>query len=138
MKQFSDTIYSRMFLISAIWNLYFSLGSIVMPGLSLKLAFGADVARDVLNNYYAYTFYNFMSLSVLIFGAGYYIVSRDVNKNRGIVLLGLAGKLIFFTYYTVSYFTSHCTILMFLTVAGDFIFSILFGYFLVQKIKSDR
>jgi hypothetical protein len=137
MKQFSDRAYSRMFLVSAIWNLYLSLGSIFMPELSVKLGFGADAVPTILNNYYTYTFYNFMSASVLVFGIGYYIVSRDVNKNHGIVLIGIIGKLVFFVYYTIAYFTSHCTVLMFLAVLGDFIFSIMFIYFLVQKRKSD-
>jgi hypothetical protein len=79
--------------------------------------------------------YNFQGATILIFGFGYYLVSRDVNKNHGIVIMGIIGKLFFFVYYTYMYFTMHATIVAFLAVIGDLIFSILFAYFLVQKRK---
>lgn len=135
MKKFSDKIYSRMFLVSAIWNFYFSLTGILMPKLNLKLCYGADVASDIFNNFYSYTLYNFQQATILIFGIGYYIVSRDVNKNHGMVVLGIIGKTFFFVYFTYMYFTARTTIVPFLAVIGDFIFSVLFAYFLVQKRK---
>src|SRR5208283_3830281 len=99
------------FLISAIWNLYFSISAIFFPEYTLKLAYGEEVASAIFNNYYTYTFYNFQSAAILVFGIGYYIVSRDVSKNHGIVLLGIIGKLFFFIYYTIMYFTLHSSVI---------------------------
>jgi hypothetical protein len=135
MKQFSDKFYSRMFLISAIWNFYFSLSGLLLPQLNLKLCYGEEVAIDIMNNFYSYTLYNFQQSSILLVGIGYYIVSRNVNKNHGLVLLGIIGKLFFFVYFSYMYFTMRTTTVSFLAVIGDFIFSILFAYFLVQKRK---
>ncbi len=133
MKEFSDKTYSRMFLVSAIWNLYFSISALFLPKLNLTLCYGEEVASGILNNFYSYMLYNFQGAAILIFGFGYYIVSRDVTKNHGIVLMGIIGKLFFFGYYTYMYVTMHATIVPFLAVTGDFIFSLLFAYFLAQK-----
>jgi cytochrome c biogenesis factor len=136
MKQFSDRAWSRFFLVSAIWNLYFSISALAMRDFNLKLAFGDEAPAAVAGNFYASTFYNFMFAAVLVFGIGYYIVSRDVNRNHGIVLLGIIGKLCFFVYYGIMYIQSQCTIVAFLSVTGDFIFALLFLYFLLQKRQS--
>ena len=135
MQEFSDKVYSRMFLISAIWNLYFSITALLLPKLNLTLCYGEEVASGILNNFYSYMLYNFQGAAILVFGIGYYIVSRDVSKNHGIVVIGIIGKLFFFVYYTYMYFITRATIVPFLAVIGDFIFSILFAYFLVQKRK---
>jgi hypothetical protein len=58
MKKFSDKIYSRMFLISAVWNLYFSISALLLPKMNLTLCYGEDVASDVLNNFYSYMLYH--------------------------------------------------------------------------------
>jgi hypothetical protein len=133
MKQFSDKAYSRFFLVSAIWNFYFSISALAMREFNIKVAFGEEAVSAVTGNFFATTFYNFMFAAVLVFGIGYYIVSRDVTRNHGIVLLGIIGKLCFFVYYGVMYIQSQCTIVAMLSVTGDFIFALLFAYFLVQK-----
>ena len=86
----------------------------------------------LLGNYYAHSMYLFWWGVVLVFGIGYYLVSRDVNKNRGIVWMGVIGKLCFFFFLTYSYLIAKSTILSFLGGTGDFIFTILFLNFLWQ------
>lgn len=133
MKQLSDNVYSRIFLVAAIWNLYFSITAIVMRDFNMQVFFGGDAVSLMNGNYYATVFYNLMWAAVLVFGIGFYIVSRDVNKNHGIVLLGIIGKLCFLVYYAVMYAASKCTIWGLLGVVADNIFALVFVYFLLQK-----
>ncbi|MBN2158966.1 MAG: hypothetical protein JW807_06190 [Spirochaetes bacterium] len=135
MKEFSDKAYGRMFLISAIWNFYFAITALFFPKFNLTLCYGERIASDILNNFYSHMLYNFQGAVILIFGFGYYIVSRNVSRNHGIVVLGIIGKLFFFAYYTYMYLTMRATVVAFLAVLGDFIFSMLFAYFLAQKRK---
>jgi hypothetical protein len=32
---------------------------------------------------------------IIFFGVGYFIVSRDISKNHGIIVIGMPGKIIF-------------------------------------------
>ncbi len=133
MKQFSDRVWSRFFLVAAIWNLYFSITAIIMRDFNLYVFFGEETVSLLNGNYYAIVFYNLMWAAVLVFGIGFYLVSRDVNRNNGIVLLAIIGKLCFLVYYAIMYAESKCTIWGLLGVVADNIFALLFSYFLVQK-----
>ncbi|HOW80978.1 MAG TPA: hypothetical protein PK573_00330 [Spirochaetota bacterium] len=136
MKRLSDKFYSRLFFLGALWNFTFSLAGLVLPAFSMRLTFGPDMDQNlVLGNYYSRSMYLFWWASVLLFGIGYYIVSRDINKNRGIVWMAVIGKLAFFFFFTYSFFTDRSTLLSFLGGSGDFGFTILFLIFLLQTRK---
>jgi hypothetical protein len=67
---------------------------------------------------------------VLVFGIGYYIVSRDPGRNRGIVWMGMLAKIAFF-FAAIPYFLKKkITAITFLLAFGDLVFGILFGLFL--------
>ncbi|KQC11221.1 MAG: hypothetical protein APR62_10290 [Smithella sp. SDB] len=122
-----------MFFWGAIWNFSFAIPGLLFPEFSIKLTFGTDMDQTLLlGNYYAHSMYLFWWGVVLIFGIGYYFVSRDISKNRGIVWMGVIGKLCFFFFLTYSYLTAKSTILSFLGGMGDLIFTILFLNFLRQ------
>jgi hypothetical protein len=133
MKQFSDRVWKAVFLVAAIWNIYFSITAIIMRDFNMQVYFGEEAATVLSGNYYAVVFYNLLWAAVLVFGIGFYIVSRDVNRNQGIVLLAIIGKLCFLVYYAVMYATSKCTIWGLLGVMADNVFTVLFAYFLIQK-----
>ena len=46
----------------------------------------------------------FFRIATVLNGIGYYIVGRDINKNHGIVLLGIIGKIIIFIFFLVAFF----------------------------------
>jgi hypothetical protein len=136
MIQFSEKFYRALFFIGALWNMSFSVPGLIFPEFSLRLTFGPEMDQSlVLGNYYAHSIYLFWWASVLLFGIGYFIVSLDIWKNRGIVWLGIIGKLCFYYFFTYSYFTGRSTVLSFLGGSGDFIFTILFLNFLWQTRK---
>jgi len=136
MIQLSKKFYSMMFLLGALWNASFSIPGLLFPEFSMNIAFGPDMDQSlILGNYYSYSIYLFWWGSVLLFGIGYYIVSRDINKNRGIVWMAVIAKLCFFYFFTYSYFTGRSTVLSFLGGSGDLVFTILFLNFLWQSRK---
>jgi hypothetical protein len=134
--QLSRNFYRLMFFFGALWNFSFAIPGLLFPEFSIKLTFGTAVDQSMLlGNYYAHSMYLFWWGAVLIFGIGYYLVSRDINKNRGIVWMGIIGKLCFFFFFIYSYLTGKSTILSFLGGTGDFIFTLLFLNFLWQTRK---
>ena len=129
MKRFTDDQYSKLWRIAAFYNFFASAIMLIFPQFSAKLVLQAGAVND----FYAHTFYNFTWAFVMIFGIGYFIVSLDVNKNHGVALLGILGKVFFYLYYLKLYFGSHCTLFGLAGVTGDLLFSIAFSYFLYQK-----
>ena len=129
----SRNFYRLVFFFGALWNFSFAIPGLLFPEFSMKLTFGSAMDQSLLlGNYYAYSMYLFWWGSVLVFGIGYYFVSLDISKNRGIVWMAVIGKLCFFFFFTYSYLTCKSTILSFLGGMGDFIFTILFLNFLWQ------
>lgn len=122
--------YKYLFLIGAIWNLVLGLMFIALSPFadSLFPTFGMEVPPSLIfcHGYFGIAF---------IFGIGYYLVARDINKNHGIVILGVLGKfyvvILFLIYFILGYTN-------FLPVAlgiGDLIFACLFVEFLISFKK---
>lgn len=70
-------------------------------------------------------------MAIALFGLGYWIVARDPGANRGIVVLGLIGKLgvvaIFFGHYLL---VGDANLNFASLSIGDLIYSVLFIHFL--------
>jgi hypothetical protein len=132
----SRQFFQRMFFVSALWNFSASIPGMLFPELSMKLFFGAAMDTSLLlGNYYAYSMYLFWWGAVLLFGIGYYQVSRDIERNRGIVWMAIIGKLCFFAFFVASYCAGKATVLALLGGCGDFVFTVLFLIFLWQTRK---
>lgn len=128
----SDKTYSLIFLIGAIWNWSASIPGAVMPKMMIPMIFGSAAVDMILNNTYAYIGYNFTMFSICQLGLGYFIVSRDLKKNYGIVVLGTIGKFFFFGYLAYHFLLGNVTPFMLSMVIVDLIFGILFLFFLIQ------
>jgi len=72
---------------------------------------------------------------VLVFGFGYYLVSRNPEKNRGIVWMGMLAKIPFFFAAIPYYLKKKITLLTLILAFGDFVFGVLFGLFLLDTRK---
>lgn len=84
--------YKYLFIIGAIWNLaisilMFILSFFVNPGLNESDLF---IHRGFLN-------------AVMLFGIGYYLVGRNLEKNHAMVSMGALGKILVFGYF-LTYF----------------------------------
>ena len=120
--------YKYLFLIAALYNI---LNSVIFIGISifgvgLFPLFGVAVPPSMI----------WLQLSlflILIFGIGYIYVSRDLEKNRGLVITGGLAKLTFFII-VLSYFISGDVNILIVLLGGiDMIMVILFIEFLVKN-----
>lgn len=129
MDQLTKEKYSKLFFIGALWNLSIAGSGLLLPNLINKLVFGF---RTVVT-YGITTFALRLTWAlVFVYGIGYYFVSRDPEKNRGIVWMGILGKLAFFLTALIYYSKRFITLLTMILCFGDFVFSALFAWFLFK------
>ncbi len=119
--------FSLMFLLGALWNVSIGITGCLFYRFSAVLFFGDSVVTEGL---IAGLFFRLLMVAVLIFGVGYYLVSRELTLNRGIVWLGLASKLILFTVFTWLFLAGKTTIMAQLALTGDLVWSVFFARFL--------
>jgi len=62
----------------------------------------------------------------------------DVDKNHGIVVIGILGKLFFCFYFLCLFFHSQCTFFGVAGGSGDPLFCIIFAWFLCKKRAEGR
>ena len=72
---------------------------------------------------------------VIVLGIGYFIVSKDITKNHGIVIIGIIAKLGFFTICLIYFILGDIGILTLLLASVDIAFSLLFIEFLLNLKK---
>lgn len=72
---------------------------------------------------------------IVTFGIGYLMVGRDISQNRGIVVLGIIGKTLFFAACSSAYFSGVVNAMVLLTGIIDMIFVFLFAEFLVTSAR---
>ena len=73
---------------------------------------------------------------IIAFGIGYFIVSRDITKNHGVVLIGALGKIIFLIDCIVTLLLKEANMVLLGTGIVDLIFAILFIEFLLKTKKA--
>ncbi|MHA2009759.1 MAG: hypothetical protein ACXABO_18405 [Promethearchaeota archaeon] len=122
--------YKYLFLIGAIYNIIIGISFIALSPLadSVTSAFGMETPPSLV---FVHGFFGL----VFIIGIGYYIVSRDIHKNHGVVILGAIGKfymiILFLTYFLLDF----SNFLPVIPAIGDLIFGILFVEFLISYKK---
>lgn len=82
--------WTRMFIGAAVFNFFFGLPIMLVPRWSYRVAYRPALGRDEAMTV---RFWRDFGFAVVLIGGGYYLVSRDVNQNRGIVWLGIGAKL---------------------------------------------
>ncbi len=129
MDQLEKQKYSNLFLIGALWNLILAGGALLMPKINNKLLFGFKT-----NIVFGPTTFvlKIMWWLIFVYGIGYYFVSQDPEKNRGIVWMGILGKLAVFATALFYFPKKVITLLTMLLCFGDFVFSGLFANFLMK------
>jgi len=76
-----------MFLAAAAFNFLMGGPIFLAPSWSYRLAYFGETPESTLR------FWGDFGFAVLLIGVGYWMVSRDVTKNRGIVWLGIFAKM---------------------------------------------
>ena len=130
MDQSKKDEYKRFFFISALYHILAGANGMIFFNMMSRMCFRA-VPLYGMTTFILRTFYT----HVLVFGLGYYLVSRDPEKNRGIVWMGMLAKIAFFFAAIPYYLRKKITALTLLLAFGDFVFGVLFGLFLVNTRK---
>lgn len=123
-----------MFLFGAVFNLLVGFIGIFFYAFSVELFFGSRALTDSL---VAAVFFRLFMGAVIVFGIGYYLVSRDLSKNRGIVWLGAASKLLISSVLGGLAIAGMASWTVILTLVPDSIFMVLFFVFL-QRTRGPR
>ncbi len=110
----------RLFFSGALWNWS---AAILLFGLSILnkelLTYFHDIPQTML-------WYYIFIAAVVIFGIGYYWISKDVARNRDIIKMGIMGKIAIFMIFSIYLLKGEVTFLFFLVGCGDLVFTILF------------
>ncbi len=118
--------YKKLFLIGGLWNLVLAfpawLGGIILPAFTFGI-FGM-APTEMLFPYHA------MFWFIMILGIGYIIVSCDITKNHGIVVMGILSKTLFFIDCVITLALKQANVVLLLIGIGDIIFACLFLEFL--------
>ncbi len=112
---------ARMFLAGAIWNwavviVFFTL-SVAQPGMFVD--FGMVVPNSMV------WFHSLLGY-VFIFGIGLYVISRNVQGNRGLITVSVIEKIFIFTVSLVYYVLGDAGLILLVVVIVDLAFGALF------------
>jgi hypothetical protein len=134
-KHIGETLLNReryhrlMFLLAAIWNWTLALGFFALSRIDINYfpATGLAIPNTML------WFDSFMGL-VFVFGIGFYIVSKNVNENHGLILMGCFEKFIVFIIPLVWFFLGQAS----LWVVGFITVDLLFGLLFIEDLMAIR
>jgi len=124
----SMSFYTRLFQVAAAWNI---IAAITVFGSFKKhfvLFYNVTINKNPHFLLWLYH-YNFW-LIVLMMGVGYYLVSRNLQQNWAVALIGAIGKLAIACSWTYLYCIGIGTKLLLLGAIGDAIFALFFIHFL--------
>ena len=133
MGTFSEKFYSDIFRLGAAWNLGVGLGNLTFFKTSMRLFFGKEAMTD---NSAATLPLRFFYIAIAIFGWGYYMVSRDLTKNRGIIFMGMASKVIIFGFFAYYFRLKKLKPIAMLAACIDLAFTYLFGLAACDTVKN--
>jgi hypothetical protein len=117
--------WSRFFLVAALFNYAIGFPILLLPRWSYNLCYLPAIGRDPM----AIRLWADFGFAVLLIGFGYQLISRDVGKNRGIVLLGILAKLFDVVNLSVLFFLGIARPIVLLPALSDAVFTVLFLIF---------
>jgi len=121
--------WSLTFLAAAGFNFLMGGPIFFAPHWSYRLAYIGEPAESTLR------FWGDFGFAVLLIGVGYWIVARDVTRNRGIVWLGILAKAFDVVALSWRWSRGEAHPIVLLPAAVDGAFAVLFILFLRAKIS---
>lgn len=125
--------WSRIFLIAALFNYAIGVPILLFRQWSYDHSYVMAVGRDPM----AMRLWADFGFAVILIGFGYQIISRDVSKNRGIVVLGIIAKLFDVINLTVLYFLGIARPLVLIPAFSDAVFAALFIIFWFSRAPGE-
>jgi hypothetical protein len=125
--------YRNLFLAGGIWNLTSGFLSLIGILLAPDFTFGLyDMNRP--GSLFPYDAFFAIIIS---FGIGYLIVSDDLEKDHGLVKIGILTKIAVFISMVIAVILKHANLLLLLVGMIDLTFAILYIEFL-RKFEHER
>jgi hypothetical protein len=123
-----------MFVAAALFNFVFGGPILLTPAWSYSIAYLPPLDSQGM----ALRFWGDFGFAVVLIGVGYYLVSRDLARNRGVVWLGVFAKLfdVVVLSYRFALGLAHPIVLV--PAAVDGLFMLLFILFLYQTRAGNR
>jgi hypothetical protein len=112
----------RLFSLAAAFNILGAIGGMTQPALFYRLMYGYDGPIDGVWTVMHVGFWFLIG----VFGVGYALVGQDPVHNRGILVLGVIGKLGFVLSWLVEIAVWRGTAWLIPGAAGDLLFALLF------------
>lgn len=118
----SEQGWTRVFILAAIFNILIGLPLLLDPTMIklLPLPSGDFIWPRLAGGV------------IFVFGIAYWIVSRDLDRNRGIIAAGATGKLLVVLILLIYWFKGTIGFWQFSTSLIDLVFAALFIRFLVR------
>lgn len=116
-----ERYHKTMYLIAALWNWILATSFLILPILSMDYftLFGLPIPNTML------WFNSFFGL-VFAFGIGFYIISRNIRENHGLIQIAVFEKTWVFLMGLSFFLIGEASIWVIVVVLGDLIFGILF------------
>lgn len=131
MKNTEITFFRALFIVSALWNL---IGAI-FGYFNTAYTFNGFFNRELIDPLY-YAIYQGAWGTTLVYFIGYSIVAYNPLKHTGIVIVGGIGKIGFAISLLKFYMSGIAGPVVFIVIAGDFIFALLFLYYFMRLYKA--
>lgn len=125
-----NSYYRVMFVVSALFNILVAAPELI--GQTAQL-----VSSDA-NLPQGWQFPIVFLYFVVVFGVGYYLVSRDISRNHGIVILGILGKIGVFFIFLMDYVWGAGILFQAVIGCVDLLFAFLFIEFLYSYNSSKQ
>ena len=123
----SDRFATNLFRLAALWNFGAALFGLFASQLAFELLFKEDA---YVGDYHQLWLFRAFWAAVLLFGVGYLLISMNTSENRAIVWLGILGKVTVLAFVAHAFASDEATVLWMLIAVGDFLWSLLFAWFL--------
>jgi hypothetical protein len=125
-----ENYYKWLFTIGAVFNwlmsVSFLVGSVAIP--DIFVLFGTSDPPTLF-------FLHALLGLIFVYGIGYFIVGRDIHKNRGTVWLGVLSKLTFFGFCVIYFLLGDLSFVIVAFGSFDFFFALLFLEFIINYDK---
>jgi hypothetical protein len=119
--------YRFVFFMAAVWNA-FSAGAVLflLTSANFRQEMGFPGPPDTIS-------LQLLASCLFVFGVGYYLVSRDLSRNRDLVKLGVIGKPLVFLVFFGHALAKQIPMQLVIPSVVDLLFGALFLEFLMRS-----
>jgi hypothetical protein len=123
-KTWSYNDWRKFFTLAALWN-FTGLFSLLFSRLNMQIFYGINT-----NDFHTIMLNQLIWAFVIIFGIGYCMIAYRPEKNVGIVIMGILGKITVAIFWFPLFLSGKAALIAALAAFGDSVFAIYFFIYL--------